>query len=202
MRAAFDAAVDRHGATVLRVCRAVLGPGPDADDAWSETFLSALRAWPELPEDTDVEAWLVRVAHRRAVDVVRRASRTAVPTGAADDVAVLEARASGAGGARGPGGGGARSLGVGGARGASGVDDDEGGSWIWDAVAALPTRQRLCVAYRYLGGLRYAEIAELTGGTEAAARRAAADGIAALRRALTQTHARSQSPPQSQEVAP
>ena len=58
------------------------------------------------------------------------------------------------------------------------------------------------MAYRYLGGLRYAEIAELTGGTEAAARRAAADGIAALRRALTQTHARSQSPPQSQEVAP
>ncbi|HIW67656.1 MAG TPA: sigma-70 family RNA polymerase sigma factor, partial [Candidatus Dietzia merdigallinarum] len=54
MRAAFDAAVDRHGATVLRVCRAVLGPGADADDAWSETFLSALRAWPDLPEETNV----------------------------------------------------------------------------------------------------------------------------------------------------
>ncbi|WP_314036980.1 sigma-70 family RNA polymerase sigma factor [Dietzia sp. CH92] len=186
MRAAFDAVVDRHGATVLRVCRAVLGPGADADDAWSETFLSALRAWPELPEDTDVEAWLVRVAHRRAVDVVRRASRTAVPTGVADDVAVLEARASGAGGARG----------------APGVDDDEDGSWIWDAVAALPTRQRLCVAYRYLGGLRYAEIAELTGGTEAAARRAAADGIAALRRTLTPPPTQAPTQAQSQEVAP
>lgn len=197
MRAAFDAAVDRHGATVLRVCRAVLGPGPDADDAWSETFLSALRAWPELPEDTDVEAWLVRVAHRRAVDVVRRASRAAVPTGAADDIAVLDARAPGPGGVR-----------AGGAGGAPGVDDGEVDPHIWDAVAALPTRQRLCVAYRYLGGLRYAEIAELTGGTEAAARRAAADGIAALRRTLTQpqpqtqTQAQSQSPPQSQEVAP
>ena len=195
MRAAFDAAVDRHGATVLRVCRAVLGLGPDADDAWSETFLSALRAWPELPEDTDVEAWLVRVAHRRAVDVVRRASRTAVPTGAADDIAVLDARAPGPGGVR-----------AGGSRGAPGVDDDEDDRWIWDAVAALPTRQRLCVAYRYLGGLRYAEIAELTGGTEAAARRAAADGIAALRRTLTRAQTQSQtqpqSPPQSQEVAP
>ena len=53
MRSAFDAAVQRHGPTVLRVCRAVLGPGADADDAWSETFLSALRAWPDLPEDTD-----------------------------------------------------------------------------------------------------------------------------------------------------
>ena len=68
------------------------------------------------------------------------------------------------------------------------------------SVEALPTRQRLCVTYRYLGGLRYAEIAELTGGTEAAARRAAADGIAALRRTLTQTQP--QSPPQSQEVTP
>lgn len=197
MRAAFDAAVDRHGATVLRVCRAVLGPGPDADDAWSETFLSALRAWPELPEDTDVEAWLVRVAHRRAVDVVRRASRAAVPTGAADDIAVFDARAPGPGGVH-----------EGGSGGAPGADDDEDDRWIWDAVAALPTRQRLCVAYRYLGGLRYAEIAELTGGTEAAARRAAADGIAALRRTLTQTQTQSQSqtqpqsPPQSQEVAP
>jgi len=169
MRAAFDAAVDRHGPTVLRVCRAVLGPGPDADDAWSETFLSALRAWPRLPDDTDVEAWLVRVAHRRAVDVVRRSVREAAPSGAADDVAVLDARTPRPGGVRG----------------ATGVDDDEvGDPRVWDAVAALPTRQRICVAYRYLGGLRYAEIAGLAGGTEAAARRAAADGIARLRTTL------------------
>ena len=34
----------KHGPTVLRVCRAVVGP-LDAEDAWSETFLSALRAY-------------------------------------------------------------------------------------------------------------------------------------------------------------
>lgn len=175
MRAAFGTAVQQHGPTVLRVCRAVLGPGPDADDAWSETFLSALRAWPELPEDTNLEAWLVRVAHRRAVDVVRRSARTPAPSGVADDVAVLDVRGPHSSGAR---------PGVGVDDGA-GVDDDElGDPQLWAAVAALPTRQRLCVAYRYLGGLRYAEIAELTGGSEAAARRAAADGVAALRRAL------------------
>ena len=193
MRAAFDTAVDRHGPTVLRVCRAVLGPGPDADDAWSETFLSALRAWPDLPEDTNLEAWLVRVAHRRAVDVVRRASRTPVPTGAADDVAVLDAASrSASGGGRG-GAVGAGVFGGGAVGGVSTGDDDEAPDpRIWDAVAALPTRQRLCVAYRYLGGLGYAEIAQLTGGSEAAARRAAADGIATLRRTLTP----------SQEVTP
>lgn len=158
MRAPFDAAVTRHGPTVLRVCRAVLGPGPDADDAWSETFLSALRAWPDLPEDTNVEAWLVRVAHRRAVDVVRRHTRAATPAGDADDLAVLS-------------------------RWEPRVDDERDGA-IWVAVAALPARQRICVAYRYLGGLAYAEVAELAGGGEAAARRAAADGVAALRRAF------------------
>ena len=42
----FELVVARHGGTVLRVCRAVLGP-VDADDAWSATFLSALVAYPE-----------------------------------------------------------------------------------------------------------------------------------------------------------
>ena len=63
-----------HGATVLRVCRAVLGPA-DADDAWSETFLAALKAYPRLPADANVEAWLVTIAHRKAIDVTRAPRR-------------------------------------------------------------------------------------------------------------------------------
>ena len=51
-----------------------------------------------------------------------------------------------------------------------------------DAVAALPERQRLAVALHHLGGLPYAEVAALVGGTPEAARRAASDGVAALRR--------------------
>jgi DNA-directed RNA polymerase specialized sigma24 family protein len=74
----FDAVVTAHGVTVLRVCRAVVGP-VDADDAWSETFLAALRAWPDLPADANVEAWLVTIARRKAIDVTRRTTRRAVP---------------------------------------------------------------------------------------------------------------------------
>jgi DNA-directed RNA polymerase specialized sigma24 family protein len=44
----FETVVATHGARVLRVCRAMLGP-TDADDAWSETFLSAMKAYPQLP---------------------------------------------------------------------------------------------------------------------------------------------------------
>lgn len=153
MQQPFEQAVTEHGPTVLRVVRAVLGPGPDADDAWSETFLAALRAWPDLPADTNVQAWLVRVAHRKAIDVTRGAQRRARP---AD---ILPERPA-----------------------TTGLPDASEPD-LWAAVAALPDRQRLALAYHYLGGLRHTETAELIGGSPEAVRRAAADGIRALRRA-------------------
>ena len=63
--ATFEAIVRRHGATVQRVCRASLGPA-DADDAWSDTFLAAVRDHSTLP----VDAWLVTIAHRKAIDTL------------------------------------------------------------------------------------------------------------------------------------
>src|SRR3984885_2945121 len=74
----FETIVAEHGATVLRVCRAVLGTA-DADDAWSETFLAALMAYPRLPADANVEAWLVTIAHRKAIDITRASARRAIP---------------------------------------------------------------------------------------------------------------------------
>ena len=53
----FEAVVAEHGAVVMRVCRALLGP-VEADDAWSETFLAALRAYPGLPETARQERGL------------------------------------------------------------------------------------------------------------------------------------------------
>jgi RNA polymerase sigma factor (sigma-70 family) len=146
----FERAIRDHGATVLRVCRTVLGAGPDADDAWSETFLAALRHWPDLDDDTNVEAWLVRVAQRKAVDITRARARHAVPSAEVPD-------------RRAP-------------------DPPDG--HVWHAVAELPERQRLAVAYHYLGGLPHAETAELIGGTAASVRRAASDGITSLRRSF------------------
>ncbi len=145
----FEAVVDTHAAVVLRVCRAVLGSA-DADDAWSETFLAALRAYPELPAEANVEAWLVTIAHRKAIDVVRAAARRPEP------VAEPPERA-------GPGA-------------------DERDLDLSSALARLPARQKQAVAYHYLAGLPYAEVAAIVGGSADAARRAAADGIAALRR--------------------
>ena len=53
---------------------------------------------------------------------------------------------------------------------------------LWQAVGALPEKQRQAVAYHYVAGLAYAEIAAILGGTTDAARRAAADGIKNLRK--------------------
>lgn len=140
----------RHGATVLRVVRAVVGHS-DADDAWSDTFLAALKAYPRLPSDANIEAWLVTIAHRKAIDITRTASRRAIPVADPPDVPAPDRT-------------------------------DRHDLDLDTAVGALPPKQRHAVAYHYLAGLPYAEIALILDSSEAAARRAAADGIATLRR--------------------
>jgi RNA polymerase sigma factor (sigma-70 family) len=149
-KAPFERVVAEHSVTVLRVCRAVLGV-QDADDAWSETFLAAMRAYPQLPAEANVQAWLVTIAHRKAIDITRARTRHAIPVAEVPDTA--------------------STLGIPG-----GADRD-----LWDAVQHLPDKQRQVVAYHYLGGLPYGEVAALVGGSTEAARRAASDGIAALR---------------------
>lgn len=75
--APFDSIVAQHGARVWRVCRALLDE-PDADDAWSETFLAALEAYPRLAHDASIEGWLVTIAHRKAIDVLRRRAKLVI----------------------------------------------------------------------------------------------------------------------------
>jgi RNA polymerase sigma factor (sigma-70 family) len=150
MKRPFEEIVTEHGPTVLRVCRAVLAR-PDADDAWSETFLAALRAYPDLADGANIEAWLVTIAHHKAIDALRAQSRRPAP------VAVLAETGS--------------------TDGWEPAEDD-----LWAALRALPIKQRQAVAYHHVAGLPYAEVAALVGGSTDAARRAALDGIRALRR--------------------
>jgi RNA polymerase sigma factor (sigma-70 family) len=74
----FEEIVEEHGPVVMRVCRALLGRD-DAQDAWSEAFLAALRAYPDLRPGSNVRGWLVTIAHHKAIDVLRRQQRSATP---------------------------------------------------------------------------------------------------------------------------
>jgi RNA polymerase sigma factor (sigma-70 family) len=159
----FEQIVTEYGPMVLRVCRAVLGP-VDAEDAWSETFLAALAAYPRLDETANVEAWLVTIAHRKAIDSTRASARRPIPASTAAAGDLLERTAAPDVPAAG-----------------LGRPEDWDGD-LWNALRALPEKQRLVVAYHYLAGLPYQEIATIVGGTADAARRAAADGIRNLRR--------------------
>ena len=149
VRQPFETVVGDHGPAVLRVCRAIVGP-VDADDAWSETFLAAMKAYPELPHDANVQAWLVTIAHRKAIDLIRARARRAIPTDVVPETPTTPP---------------------------ADRDDD-----LAEALDRLPHKQKQAVAYHYLAGLPYADVATILGGSTDAARRAAADGIAALRR--------------------
>lgn len=151
----FEELIDEHGATVMRVVRALLGP-VDAQDAWSESFLAALEAYPRLRPDSNVGGWLVTIAHRKAIDQLRARARRAQPA------AELPDRAS------------SDDYRV--------VDRDPR---LWGALQGLPFKQRAAVAYHYLAALPYKDVGALIDSSEAAARRSAADGIATLRNAYS-----------------
>lgn len=149
----FEAIVAEHGTVVMRVCRALVGP-IEADDAWSETFLAALRAYPGLRPGSNIRGWLVTIAHNKAIDQIRGRKRAPEPVSGPAEGRAAEEKTS----APDP------------------IDSD-----LHEALAGLPSKQRGAVVYRYLADLSYDEVGALLDCSPAAARRNAADGIARLR---------------------
>jgi RNA polymerase sigma factor (sigma-70 family) len=128
---------------------------PEAEDCFQETFIAALRAYPRLRADSNLRAWVLTIAHRKALDAHRaRARRT---RGVAELVAVDE-RAAPSAPAR-----------------------DEA---LWDAVGELPARQRSAVVLRYVADLPHRDIAAAIGCSEEAARRSLHEGLTRLRKVV------------------
>jgi RNA polymerase sigma factor (sigma-70 family) len=76
----FQQVLDAHRDLVWRVCAAAAGR-PDADDCFQETWLAALRAYPRLEPGANVQAWLVTIAHRKAIDAHRARARRPIAAG-------------------------------------------------------------------------------------------------------------------------
>lgn len=74
----FQQFLDEHRDEVWRFLVASVGR-QGADDCFQETFLAALRAYPRLPPDANRRAWVLTIAHRKAIDSHRARRRRPVP---------------------------------------------------------------------------------------------------------------------------
>ncbi len=155
----FQRFLDSHREVVWRFLLSTVGPD-EAEDCFQETFIAALRAYPRLRADSNLRAWVLTIANRKALDVHRARARRAFPV---EDVAAVQAGAT----ARPPA-----------------PVQHEPDRELWDAVRELPTRQRSAVVLRFVGDMPHREIAQAIGCSEEAARRSLHEGLLKLRKAV------------------
>jgi RNA polymerase sigma factor (sigma-70 family) len=74
----FQTFLETHRDAVYRFL--LFSVGPDAaDDCLQETFAAALRAYPRLTDGSNLRAWVLTIAHRKAIDAHRSRGRRPVP---------------------------------------------------------------------------------------------------------------------------
>jgi len=150
----FQALLDAHGRDVHRFLVATVGR-VDADDCFQETWLAALRAYPRLRDTSNLRAWVMKVAHSKAMDHLRARQRAPVAVAEVFEGAAVDARRD--------------------------LDTPDG---VWERVAELPSKQRAAVALRFLVDAGYPEIAAAMETSEDAARRNVHEGLKRLRKEL------------------
>ena len=84
----FQTFLDSERDTVFRFLVATVGPD-DAEDCFQETFISALRAYPRLKADSNLRAWVLKIAHRKALDLFRARKRRPLPVEEVPERAVM-----------------------------------------------------------------------------------------------------------------
>jgi RNA polymerase sigma factor (sigma-70 family) len=137
----FQAFLEEHRLTVYRFLVASVG-AEEADDCFQETFLAALRAYPNLKHGDNLRAWVLAIATRKTIDAGRAKSRRPRPVPDVADVVEMYAQ-----------------------------DPDpllEGP--VWQAIRRLPPRQRVALVHRVLLDRPYTELAAAMGSTVEAAR--------------------------------
>ncbi|HET6818973.1 MAG TPA: sigma-70 family RNA polymerase sigma factor [Candidatus Limnocylindria bacterium] len=152
----FQVLVDTHTRELHRYLVVLVGPDA-AEDCLQETFVSALRAYPRLRHGENLRAWLYTIAHRKATDTVRKATRHPLGPG-------LEGLAPG--------------------REPSVQAHEPADDGLWATVRALPAKQRMAVVHRYVLDLDYRQIGERMGTSEEAARQNVRAGLRRLRQEM------------------
>ncbi|MEA2226280.1 MAG: hypothetical protein QOE67_1562 [Solirubrobacteraceae bacterium] len=155
----FQRFLDAERDVVWRFLVSAVGSA-EADDCFQETFIAALRAYPRLRPGSNLRAWVLTIAQRKALDAHRARARRALPV--PDPASGDRSRASPS------------------AHEQAFSHDMP----LWDAVGALPARQRSAVVLRYVADLPHRDIATAIGCSEEAARRSLHEGLVKLRKAV------------------
>ena len=159
----FQRVVDAHWRDVARLAHALAGP-VDGDDVAQQAWTQALAAYGKLRDAANLRSWLLTITARCATDVHRARGRRPVTV---PDVAGAAEQARAA-----PVSPGADAV--------ASLPDER----LWHAVRALPERQRVAVALRYVADLDHAQVAHQLGTTPAATRRLVSDALTTLRAGL------------------
>jgi RNA polymerase sigma-70 factor (ECF subfamily) len=144
----FAQVYEANAAAVYRYCLAQLGDACAAEDAAADAFGQAYAAWATF-EDEDPDGarrWIFRIARNASIDQHRRRRRRSLLLGRLGGVAAVDVETVAA------------------------LREELRG--VLSAVGALGRRDRELVALRVAAGLSYAEVGELVGISEQAARTA------------------------------
>jgi RNA polymerase sigma factor (sigma-70 family) len=154
----FQRFLDEHRDAVWRFLVASVGR-QQADDCFQETFLAALRAYPKLRPDSNHRAWVLTIAHNKAIDAHRASARAPLPTESVPEPRpALDSELGAA---------------------ATATLDGE----VWADVRELPARQRAAILLRFVADLSHRDVAATLGCSEEAARRSLYEGMSKLREA-------------------
>lgn len=157
-RAAFNALVQRHQATVYRVCYRILGEQEDAADATQEALLRAYRKLDTFRGQSAFKTWLIRLTVNVSLNERERRKATLplddVYSATTPDPATVIAHA-------------------------------ETAAQLHQALQDVPPNHRAAVVLRDLEGLSYAEVAIALGVPEGTAKGWAHRGRSRLKDLLT-----------------
>jgi len=155
----FDQLIEQHRHEIIGYLTRMLGDAQDAEDAYQDALLRAYRAHKRLHPDSNVRAWLYKIATNVALNALKRRRRERshvtdmnIDILAADSNITLEQR--------------------------------EQLRNVAHAIEVLPPKQRAALMQRQFQGLSYAEIAQSLGGSEATARANVYQALKKLRLAL------------------
>lgn len=161
-RTALSLCVERHAASIARLCVAMLGSRTDADDLTQETLLTAHEAFGDFRGDGTVRGWLHGIARNKCLQHMEKHRRRGARLRLVTEAEV--------------------------ARAAAPTDADPGAKRRSDEARALLAKvkpsDRDALILRYCCDLSFKDVALACGIEEAAARKRVSRALLELRRAI------------------